>query len=162
MGRALARGSVIQTRLKARYSLLQSNFPLCSSLVPTLLPNFRSSCIIGGGGGGAHPLLPLIAAKSLKRQRHSAATAAFNHISKSKPQMMYVASQVVYKLGHSGHFRHIFKSLRPTCANLPNLNLGGPFNFRENLFFANISKSKPQMMYVASQVVYKLGHSGHF
>ena len=33
------------------------------------------------GGGGAHPLLPLIAAKSQKRQRHSAATAAFNHVS---------------------------------------------------------------------------------
>ena len=45
-----------------------------------------------GGGGGAHPLLPLIAAKSQKRQRHSAATAAFNHvsgnISLSKPQMI--------------------------------------------------------------------------
>ena len=42
--------------------------------------------------GGAHPLLPLIAAKSQKRQRHSAATAAFNHVSgnssKSKPQMI--------------------------------------------------------------------------
>ena len=31
----------------------------------------------------------------------------------------------------------------------------------KNLFFANIFKSKPQMMYFASQVVYKLGHSGH-
>ena len=70
--------------------------------------------------GGAHPLLPLIAEKSQKRQRHSAATAAFNHISKSKPQMIQVASQVVYKLGHSGHTRPIFKSLRPTCAHSPN------------------------------------------
>ena len=46
----------------------------------------------GGGGGGAHPLLPLIAAKSQKRQRHSAATVAFNdvsgNISKGKPQMI--------------------------------------------------------------------------
>ena len=49
--------------------------------------------------------------------------------------MMYVASQVVYKLGYSGHFKPIFKFLRPTCPNLPNLNLGGPFNFNEKSVF---------------------------
>ena len=72
----------------------------------------------GGGGGGGSPAFVAHCGKTAKAVTAKAVTAAFNHvsgnISKSKPQMMYVASQVTYnKLGHSGHFRPIFKSLRP-------------------------------------------------
>ena len=85
----------------------------------------------------------------------------FANISKSKPQMMYVASQVVYKLGHSGHL-NLFSSLYDLPVQICKISTRVALTISvKNLFFANISKSKPQMIYVASQVTYKLGHCGH-
>ena len=46
----------------------------------------------------------------------------FANIFKSKPQMLYVASQVTYKLGHCGHNRPVFKSQRPNYVNFPKLD----------------------------------------